>query len=216
MEVAFIFKRLSHMLIGLSANDEGLRLQVDLKSGLMQGARQVASPNFDSRPSGVVADLIVVHGISLPPGEFGGPWIDRLFTNSLPPDMHPYFAEIDGLRVSSHLLVARDGGLTQFVSFTDRAWHAGESRYEGRIACNDFSIGVELEGVDTLPYEAAQYDTLAEVVAALCDAYPRLSTDRLVGHSDISPGRKTDPGPAFDWERARRCISAARGALLRR
>jgi N-acetyl-anhydromuramoyl-L-alanine amidase len=192
------------------------KLQVDLKSGLMQGARQVASPNFDARPSGVVADLIVVHGISLPPGEFGGPWIDRLFSNSLPPDMHPYFAEIDGLRVSSHLLVARDGGLTQFVSFTDRAWHAGESRYEGRAACNDFSIGVELEGVDTIPYEAAQYDTLAEVVAALCDAYPRLSTDRLVGHSDISPGRKTDPGPAFDWERAHRRIAAARGVLSRR
>jgi N-acetyl-anhydromuramoyl-L-alanine amidase len=192
------------------------KLQVDLKSGLMQGARQVASPNFDARPSGVVADLIVVHGISLPPGEFGGPWIDRLFSNSLPPDMHPYFAEIDGLRVSSHLLVARDGGLTQFVSFTDRAWHAGESRYEGRAACNDFSIGVELEGVDTIPYEAAQYDTLAEVVAALCDAYPRLSTDRLVGHSDISPGRKTDPGPAFDWERAHRRIASARGVLSRR
>jgi N-acetyl-anhydromuramoyl-L-alanine amidase len=192
------------------------KLRVDLKSGLMQGARHVASPNFDARPSGVVADLIVVHGISLPPGEFGGPWIDRLFSNSLPPDMHPYFAEIDGLRVSSHLLVARDGGLTQFVSFTDRAWHAGESRYEGRTACNDFSIGVELEGVDTLPYEAAQYDTLGEVVAALCDAYPRLSAERLVGHSDISPGRKTDPGPAFDWERAHRRISAARGALLRR
>lgn len=193
-----------------------IEVQVDLKNGIMQGVRQVASPNFDARPSGVVADLIVVHGISLPPGDFGGPWIDRLFTNSLPRDMHPYFEEIDGLRVSSHLLVARDGALTQFVKFTDRAWHAGESRYEGRSACNDFSIGIELEGGDTVPYEAAQYDTLAEVVAALCDAYPRLSTDRLVGHSDISPGRKTDPGPAFDWERARRRIAAARGALSRR
>ena len=193
-----------------------IEVQVDLKNGIMQGVRQVASPNFDARPSGVVADLIVVHGISLPPGDFGGPWIDRLFTNSLPRDIHPYFEEIDGLRVSSHLLVARDGALTQFVKFTDRAWHAGESRYEGRSACNDFSIGIELEGGDTVPYEAAQYDTLAEVVAALCDAYPRLSTDRLVGHSDISPGRKTDPGPAFDWERARRRIAAARGALSRR
>jgi AmpD protein len=193
-----------------------IEVQVDLKNGIMQGVRQVASPNSDARPSGVVADLIVVHGISLPPGDFGGPWIDRLFTNSLPRDMHPYFEEIDGLRVSSHLLVARDGALTQFVKFTDRAWHAGESRYEGRSACNDFSIGIELEGADTIPYEAAQYDTLAEVVAALCDAYPRLSTDRLVGHSDISPGRKTDPGPAFDWERARRRIAAARGALSRR
>jgi N-acetyl-anhydromuramoyl-L-alanine amidase len=193
-----------------------IEVKVDLKNGIMQGVRQVASPNFDARPVGVVADLIVVHGISLPPGEFGGPWIDRLFTNSLPVDIHPYFQEIGELRVSSHLLVARDGALTQFVKFTDRAWHAGESRYEGRTACNDFSIGVELEGVDTIPYEAAQYDTLAEVVAALCDAYPRLSTERLVGHSDISPGRKTDPGPAFDWERAQRCISAARGAPARR
>jgi N-acetyl-anhydromuramoyl-L-alanine amidase len=193
-----------------------IEVKVDLKNGIMQGVRQVASPNFDARPGGVVADLIVIHGISLPPGDFGGPWIDRLFTNSLPRDMHPYFEEIDGLRVSSHLLVARDGALTQFVKFTDRAWHAGESRYDGRTACNDFSIGVELEGVDTIPYEAAQYDALAEVVAALCDAYPRLSTDRLVGHSDISPGRKTDPGPAFDWERAHRGIAAARGALSRR
>jgi AmpD protein len=183
-------------------------MQVDLECGLMQGVRHVASPNFDARPPGVDAELIVVHGISLPPGEFGGPWIDRLFTNTLPLDMHPYFAEIGELRVSSHLLVARDGELTQFVKFTDRAWHAGQSNYYGRMACNDFSIGVELEGSDTLAYEAAQYETLANVVAALCDAYPRLSPDRLVGHSDISPGRKTDPGPAFDWQRARDCISA--------
>jgi len=188
-------------------------LQVDLESGLMRGARQVATPNYDSRPAGVDAELIVVHGISLPPGEFGGPWIERLFTNTLPLDMHPYFAEIGEMRVSSHLLVARDGSLTQFVKFTDRAWHAGQSSYQGRPACNDFSIGVELEGADTLDYEAAQYDTLAEVVTALCDAYPRLAADRVVGHSDISPGRKTDPGPAFDWERARRAIGAAsRGA----
>jgi N-acetyl-anhydromuramoyl-L-alanine amidase len=190
-------------------------LQVDLDSGLMRGARQVASPNCDARPQGMAADLIVVHGISLPPGEFGGPWIERFFTNSLPLDRHPYFAEIGELRVSSHLLVARDGGLTQFVRFTDRAWHAGQSSYNDRIACNDFSIGVELEGVDTIPYEAAQYHALAEVVAALCDAYPRLSAGRVVGHSDISPGRKTDPGPAFDWQRAHRCIAAAGGRTLR-
>jgi AmpD protein len=158
----------------------------------------------------VDADLIVVHGISLPPGEFGGPWIERLFTNSLPLDRHPYFAEIGAIRVSSHLLVARDGSLTQFVRFTDRAWHAGASCYAGRIACNDFSIGVELEGADTIPYEAAQYDALGALVAALCHAYPRLSPERVVGHSDISPGRKTDPGPAFDWERARRSIAVAR------
>ncbi len=187
----------------------GADVQVDLDSGLMLGARQIASPNYDSRPSGVDADLIVVHGISLPPGDFGGPWIDRLFTNTLPTDVHPYFAEIGTLRVSSHLVIMRDGALTQYVKLTDRAWHAGRSSYDGREACNDFSVGVELEGTDTLPYESAQYAALAEVVAALCTAYPQLSPDRLVGHSDIAPGRKTDPGPAFDWERARRLIDAA-------
>ena len=185
-------------------------MEVDSRSGLMRDAKQIASPNCDSRPPGVDAELIVVHGISLPPGDFGGPWIERLFTNTLPSDFHPYFAEIAGLRVSSHLLVARDGGLTQFVKFTDRAWHAGESSYLGRPACNDFSIGIELEGVDEIAYSAEQYDALAEAVAALCDAYPRLSASRVVGHSDISPGRKTDPGPAFDWAHARRRIEAAR------
>jgi N-acetyl-anhydromuramoyl-L-alanine amidase len=184
-------------------------LQVDLETGLMREARQVASPNCDLRPVGVEADLIVIHGISLPPGEFGGPWIERLFTNSLPAEIHPYFSEVAALRVSSHLVVQRDGALTQYVSFADRAWHAGQSIYEGREACNDFSVGVELEGEDTVPYEATQYDALAEAVAALCAAYPRLSRQRLVGHSDIAPGRKTDPGPAFDWPRARRLIAAA-------
>jgi len=190
-------------------NSKDVHLQVDLETGLLRGARQVASPNYDARPPGVEADLIVVHGISLPPGDFGGPWIERLFTNSLPLEVHPYFAEIGALRVSSHVCVARDGGLTQFVRFTDRAWHAGQSSYDGRDACNDFSIGLELEGIDTVPYESAQYQALAEIVAALCQAYPRLSPERLVGHSDIAPGRKTDPGPAFDWPRARRCIAAA-------
>lgn len=185
-------------------------MQVDIESGLMRGARQIASPNFDSRPTGVEADLIVIHGISLPPGEFGGPWIDRLFTNTLPAEIHPYFAEVEPLRVSSHLVVHRDGALTQYVPLMERAWHAGKSIYQDREACNDFSVGVELEGTDTLPYEASQYRTLAEVVAELCAAYPRLSADRLVGHSDIAPGRKTDPGPAFDWPRARRLIAAAR------
>jgi AmpD protein len=159
----------------------------------------------------VEADLIVVHGISLPPGEFGGPWIDRLFANTLPAEMHPYFAEVCSLRVSSHLVIQRDGAVTQYVSFIDRAWHAGTSNYQGREACNDFSVGVELEGTDTLEYETVQYGVLAEVVAALCAAYPRLSPQRVVGHSDISPGRKTDPGPAFDWPRARGQIAAACG-----
>ncbi len=183
--------------------------QVDAGSGLLLGAAQVASPNFDARPAGIEADLIVVHGISLPPGEFGGPWIGRLFTNTLPADAHPYFADVCTLRVSSHLVVYRDGAVTQYVRFAERAWHAGRSSFNGRTACNDFSIGIELEGTDTLPYEDAQYRVLAKIVAALCAAYPTLSTDRLVGHSDIAPGRKTDPGPAFDWSRARRLIASA-------
>jgi AmpD protein len=188
---------------------EDRHLQVDRKSARMRGATYLASPNCDSRPPGVEADLIVVHGISLPPDEFGGPWIDCLFTNTLPADAHPYFAQIASLRVSSHLVIRRDGALTQYVKFTDRAWHAGESLYDGRQACNDFSIGVELEGADTVAYEEAQYAALADAIAALCAAYPRLSPNRLVGHSDIAPGRKTDPGPAFDWPRVRRLVHAA-------
>ena len=184
-------------------------MQVDLASGRMLGVTQIVSPNSDSRPPEVEADLIVVHGISLPPGEFGGPWIERLFTNTLRLDAHPYFAEVGAMRVSAHLVIRRDGAITQFVRFTERAWHAGNSSFDGRIACNDFSIGIELEGTDTLPYEGVQYATLAEAVAALCAAYPRLSPGRVVGHSDIAPGRKTDPGPAFDWPRARRSIAAA-------
>jgi N-acetyl-anhydromuramoyl-L-alanine amidase len=187
-------------------------LRVDLKTGMLRGARQIASPNYDSRPAGVKADLIVVHGISLPPGEFGGPWIDQLFTNTLPAGAHPYFAEVCSMRVSSHLVVKRDGAVTQYVRFTERAWHAGASMYQGREACNDFSVGIELEGTDTLPYEAAQYDALAKVVAALCAAYPLLCADRIVGHSDIAPGRKTDPGPAFDWPLARRLIASVTAA----
>jgi AmpD protein len=185
------------------------QLQVDPSGGVLRGAVQIPSPNHDARPAGVEADLIVVHGISMPPGEFGGPWIERLFINDLPIEAHPYFAEVAGLRVSAHLLIRRDGLVVQFVNFTERAWHAGRSSFEGRSACNDFSIGIELEGTDTLAYEPPQYRVLARVVAALCAAYPRLSSDRLVGHSDIAPGRKTDPGPAFDWPHARRLIAAA-------
>jgi N-acetyl-anhydromuramoyl-L-alanine amidase len=175
--------------------------EVDPRTGVLLGARQVASPNFDARPDGVSPDLIVVHGISLPPGEFGGPWIERLFLNTLPWDEHPYFKQIEGLKASSHLLVRRDGELVQFVSFNQRAWHAGVSSYQGRERCNDFSIGVELEGVDGSAYEPIQYRKLAEVINALCDAYPTLSRERIAGHSDIAPGRKTDPGIAFDWPR---------------
>ncbi|MDP9014526.1 MAG: 1,6-anhydro-N-acetylmuramyl-L-alanine amidase AmpD [Pseudomonadota bacterium] len=194
---------------------EGADLQVDLGSGLLRDAVQLASPNCDARPPGVEADLIVVHGISLPPGEFGGPWIDRLFTNRLPPDVHPYFEQVAEMRVSSHLVIKRNGAITQYVKFTERAWHAGKSSFEGREGCNDFSIGIELEGTDTLAYGAAQYHALAGVVAALCGAYPRLSSHRVVGHSDIAPGRKTDPGPAFDWPQARKLIAAACAGLNR-
>ena len=183
--------------------------EVDARAGRLLGARELRSPNCDARPAGASIDLIVVHGISLPPGAFGGPWIDQLFTNSLPAGEHPYFAEVCGLRVSAHLLIRRSAEVIQYVPFTARAWHAGRSSYRGREACNDFSIGIELEGADRIPYEDAQYRVLAQVVAALCVAYPSLSPERLVGHSDIAPERKTDPGPAFDWPRTRRLVALA-------
>jgi len=173
--------------------------RVDGLTGRLREARQSPSPNFDARPAGMRPELIVVHGISLPPGRFGGPWIDRLFRNDLPPDAHPYFEQIAGLRVSAHVLIRRRGGLVQYVSFNDRAWHAGRSSYQGRPACNDFSIGIELEGSDDRPYAPAQYARLAAVIGSLCRVYPTLDARRVVGHSDIAPGRKTDPGPVFDW-----------------
>lgn len=183
------------------------RYDVNASTGLLKPARQVSSPNFDPRPTGVAADLIIVHGISLPPGEYGGPWIDRLFCNQLPVDHHPYFAQIAALRVSSHLLIRREGAVVQYVSCNDRAWHAGKSAFQGREACNDFSIGVELEGSDEEAYTEVQYVNLAGLVRALCKAYPTLSRQRVVGHSDVSPGRKTDPGPGFDWPKARALIA---------
>lgn len=176
-------------------------MKVDPASGLLQGARQVPSPNCDERPAGIDIDLIVVHGISLPPGEFGGPWIDALFTNTLDPAAHPYFRTVQDLRVSSHLLIRRRGELVQYVPFHRRAWHAGVSSFNGRERCNDFSIGIELEGTDDLPYEDAQYSVLARVVEILRAVYPRISLRRIVGHSTVAPGRKTDPGAAFDWRR---------------
>jgi AmpD protein len=175
------------------------QLEVVSPTGWLDGVRRVESPNCDDRPPGMQPDLVVVHGISLPPGEFGGPWIDALFTNQLPVDEHPFFAEVAGLRVSAHALVRRDGEIVQYVPFHRRAWHAGESRWQGRERCNDFSIGIELEGTDASAYEPAQYASLARLVARLCRAYPTLSTERIVGHSDVAPGRKSDPGIAFDW-----------------
>ena len=179
---------------------------IDRATGLLAGARQVLSPHFDARPAGMLPELLVVHGISLPPGEFGGPWIDRLFTGTLPADAHPYFREIAAQRVSAHALIRRDGQLVQYVPFGERAWHAGQSAYRGRSACNDFSIGVELEGTDDTPYTDAQYQALGALSAALLAAYPSLTKQAIAGHSDISPGRKTDPGQSFDWVRYRQLL----------
>jgi N-acetyl-anhydromuramoyl-L-alanine amidase len=183
-------------------------LEINLATGLLVAVRQVLSPHCDARPAGVQPELLVVHGISLPPGEFGGPWIDRLFTGSLPSDVHPYFRQIEGLRASAHALIGRDGAIVQYVPFTARAWHAGKSEYRGRPGCNDFSIGLELEGTDDLPYTDAQYESLAALAALLLASYPTLSAQAIVGHSDIAPGRKTDPGPSFDWARLRRLLAA--------
>ncbi len=181
-------------------------MKIDPATGLLIGARQVLSPHFDARPANVEPELIVVHGISLPPGEFGGPWIDRLFTGNLPPDAHPYFQQIRG-RVSAHVLIRRDGRVVQYVPFGFRAWHAGQSEYCGRTGCNDFSIGIELEGTDDTPYTDAQYESLSLLVNALLVTYPRLSSSHITGHSDIAPGRKTDPGPTFDWPRLRKSLN---------
>jgi N-acetyl-anhydromuramoyl-L-alanine amidase len=174
-------------------------VKIDPATGLLAGVRQVLSPHFDARPAGVLPELLVVHGISLPPGEFGGPWIDRLFTGTLSADAHPYFRDIAAQRVSAHALIRRGGQLVQYVPFGERAWHAGQSSYRGRSACNDFSIGVELEGTDDTPYTDAQYAALAALITALLGAYPSLSAQAIAGHSEIAPGRKTDPGPSFDW-----------------
>lgn len=180
-------------------------MQVGADHWLLE-ARRCPSPNCNARPAGEVS-LVVVHGISLPPGEFGGPHIDALFTNTLDPSGHPYFATIDGMTVSAHVLVRRDGELVQYVPFDQRAWHAGRSSYQGRENCNDFSVGIELEGADDVPYTEAQYRQLAGLVAALESAYPA-TRGHLAGHSDIAPGRKTDPGEVFDWAHLRGLLKA--------
>ncbi len=187
-------------------------LRVDAATGLLTGVRQVLSPHCDARPPQTAPELLVVHGISLPPGEFGGPAIDQLFTGTLPWEAHPYFKSIEGLRASAHVLIRRDGALTQYVPFGERAWHAGVSQYGTRSACNDFSIGIELEGADAVPYTEAQYASLVRLLAVLIGAYPTLSPERLVGHSDIAPGRKSDPGPAFDWACVRTQLRERLGA----
>ena len=185
-------------------------MKPDLTLDQLPDARQVTSPNCDERPAGCDVELVVIHGISLPPGNYGGPEIDQLFTNCLDPDAHPYFAEMAHLKVSSHLLIRRDGELVQYVPLSMRAWHAGESCYSDRVACNDFSVGIELEGQDEEPYTGAQYDRLVDVVSRLLTQFPALTPESITGHSDISPGRKTDPGPGFDWDRFRTLLAAAR------
>ncbi len=187
-------------------------LTIDASTGLLARVRQVLTPHYDERPAGTAPELIVVHGISLPPGEFGGPWIDRLFTGTLPAEAHPYFREICGRRVSAHALIRRDGEIVQYVPFEARAWHAGKSEYRGRSGCNDFSIGIELEGTDDTPYAEAQYGALAALTAALLATYGSLSAEAIVGHSDVAPGRKTDPGPLFDWAHFHALVKDARAA----
>jgi AmpD protein len=167
--------------------------------GLIPGVAYVASPNCDERPAGTEVSLLLLHSISLPPGEYGSDAIERLFTNRLDPDAHPYFRAIASLKVSAHFLVRRDGSLVQFVPVARRAWHAGASRWRGRERCNDFSLGIELEGVDDAPFEDAQYAALARLGGALRRALP---LREIAAHSDVAPGRKTDPGTHFDWARA--------------
>ena len=179
-------------------------MKIDLTTGLLSTAHYLSSHNCDERPNPQDISLIVVHNISLPPRQFGGDGINQLFGNQLNPDEHPYYREIHELRVSSHLLIRRDGEIVQYVPFHQRAWHAGESSYDGRETCNDFSIGIELEGADDIPYEDVQYARLNEVIDTLCKSYPGLSAEHITGHCDISPDRKTDPGPAFDWQRVKR------------
>lgn len=171
-------------------------------------ALKVQSPHFNDRPCEQDIELIVIHAISLPPGEFGEHFIEDFFCNRLDASTHPYFLEIQAIQVSSHFLIKRDGQLIQFVSVDKRAWHAGRSNWQDRIECNDFSVGIELEGCDDQAFTHAQYPALAQLIQDLIQAYPRLKLDKIVGHSDIAPGRKTDPGPCFDWDRLHTTLQA--------
>jgi AmpD protein len=168
-------------------------------NGWLENVKHCRSPNYNQRPLNSEIELLVIHSISLPPGQYGNSCIDDFFCNQLSADSHPYFQEISNLNVSSHLLINRKGKLTQYVSFLDRAWHAGESNYKGKQNCNDFSIGIELEGLEGETFEAIQYQSLAEVCQVLLSEYPSLNKKNICGHSDIAPGRKQDPGEGFDW-----------------
>ncbi len=179
----------------------------------LPGVRRCYSPNFDQRPAGAEIELLVLHNISLPPDRFGTQCIEAFFCNCLDPDADPYFRTISDLRVSSHFLIDRRGQCTQFVSTADRAWHAGASEYSGRQRCNDFSIGIEMEGADLIPYTQAQYASVAALCATLISQFPKLNANTIVGHSDIAPDRKTDPGDAFEWsyfqELLAQCLDAS-------
>ncbi len=185
----------------MNRDSDGCDLPAVDGDGWFATARRAPSPHADERPAGSPVSLIVIHGVSLPPGEFGGPWVEDFFCGRLDVSVHPYFREIAGLRVAPHLLIRRDGSLIQFVGCERRAWHAGVSEWRGRANCNDFSVGIELEGRDSLPYADAQYARLVPVILALRARYPDIDDAAIAGHSDIAPGRKTDPGPAFDWDR---------------
>ncbi|MGI1678425.1 MAG: 1,6-anhydro-N-acetylmuramyl-L-alanine amidase AmpD [Cellvibrionaceae bacterium] len=188
--------------------DSSFKTPQKIENGWLTDAKRVISPNYDERPENCDVDLLVIHNISLPPGQFGGGYVQQLFCNTLDCEIHPYFDQLRDLKVSSHVLIDRHGKVTQFVPFHKRAWHAGASSYNGRGACNDFAIGIELEGVDDQPYTADQYEELTKVTKILCQHYPSLKKENrddhnIVGHSDIAPGRKTDPGEAFDWGKYR-------------
>jgi AmpD protein len=180
-------------------------MQINPTTGLLENCRQCPSPNKDARPENTAIDLVVIHSISLPPGEYSGDAIECFFQNRLDKNQHPYFDEIHEMRVSSHVLIKRSGELVQFVPFHERAWHAGQSNYKGRERCNDFSIGIELEGSDTDQFEENQYKQLADLINTLRLNYPSIS-NHITGHSDIAPGRKTDPGTGFDWDRLSRYL----------
>lgn len=175
--------------------------QIAIVDNWLNIAHKVPSPNFNQRPQDTAVSLLVIHNISLPPGDFGGGYVQQFFQNQLDANLHPYFETIANVQVSAHLFIERDGSVTQFVAFDQRAWHAGASSFEGVANCNDYSIGIELEGTDALAYTDEQYAALAKVTRQLLLTYPTLTPERITGHEHIAPGRKTDPGPAFDWSR---------------
>ncbi|WP_208122846.1 1,6-anhydro-N-acetylmuramyl-L-alanine amidase AmpD [Spirabiliibacterium mucosae] len=181
-----------------------------IRHGWLENVRRVASPHFDAREDKNDISLLVIHYISLPPEEFGGAFIDDFFQGKLARDAHPYFAEIADMRVSAHCLINREGEITQYVNFHDRAWHAGASCFQGREKCNDYAIGIELEGSNNQPFTTAQYATLSQLTALLQRTYPAITDDRIVGHCDIAPERKIDPGRYFDWPRFRQMLSQAK------